>query len=137
MGGEVKVLRTALYCTTRQFTAMILSKRVSPHSRHSSVGTAFSPLNVGPRPLPSQRLSHSGIFMNILKGTAVTDVVVRDCPESIRPVTRPFLLLAYIPSDLSNISSMSWLVWKCARMTGSTQSSQCTKRSVFSWFQNH
>ncbi|KAK7524477.1 S-adenosyl-L-methionine-dependent methyltransferase [Phyllosticta citriasiana] len=47
--------------------------------------------------MPTNALSHPGVFKEMLEDVGFTDVVVRDYSENIKPVTRLFYVLAYIP----------------------------------------
>ena len=47
--------------------------------------------------MPTNALSHPGVFQQMLEDSGFTDVVVRDYSENIKPMTRLFFLLAYIP----------------------------------------
>ncbi|KAK8247867.1 S-adenosyl-L-methionine-dependent methyltransferase [Phyllosticta capitalensis] len=47
--------------------------------------------------MPTNALSHPGVFKEMLEGAGFADVVVRDFSENIRPMTRLFYMIAYIP----------------------------------------
>ncbi|KAK8179526.1 S-adenosyl-L-methionine-dependent methyltransferase [Phyllosticta citribraziliensis] len=47
--------------------------------------------------MPTNALSHPGVFEEMLKEVRFTDIVVRDYSENIRPMTRLFYILAYLP----------------------------------------
>jgi sterol 24-C-methyltransferase len=47
--------------------------------------------------MPTNALSHPGVFQQMLEDSGFTNVVVRDYSENIKPMTRLFFLLAYIP----------------------------------------
>ncbi|KAL1620290.1 hypothetical protein SLS56_009724 [Neofusicoccum ribis] len=47
--------------------------------------------------MPTNALSHPGVFKGMLEDAGFTDVVVRDYSENIKPMTRLFFLIAYIP----------------------------------------
>jgi sterol 24-C-methyltransferase len=47
--------------------------------------------------MPTNALSHPGVFQQMLEDSGFTEVVVRDYSENIKPMTRLFFLLAYIP----------------------------------------
>lgn len=47
--------------------------------------------------MPTNAVSHPGMFKGLLEDAGFTDVVVRDFSEKIKPMTRLFFLLAYIP----------------------------------------
>jgi sterol 24-C-methyltransferase len=47
--------------------------------------------------MPTNALSQPGVFQSMLEDAGFTDVVVRDYSENIKPMTRLFFLIAYIP----------------------------------------
>jgi cyclopropane fatty-acyl-phospholipid synthase-like methyltransferase len=47
--------------------------------------------------MPTNDLSHPGVFKEMLEEAGFTDVVVNDYSENIKPMTRLFYLVAYIP----------------------------------------
>ncbi|KAH7123374.1 S-adenosyl-L-methionine-dependent methyltransferase [Dactylonectria estremocensis] len=47
--------------------------------------------------MPTNALSHPGVFKEMLEEAGFTDVVVHDYSENIKPMTRLFYLVAYIP----------------------------------------
>ncbi|KAH8429470.1 SAM-dependent methyltransferase [Aspergillus melleus] len=47
--------------------------------------------------MPTNSLSHPGVFQRMLEDAGFTNVVVRDYSDNIKPMTRVFYLLAYIP----------------------------------------
>ncbi|KAK8169730.1 S-adenosyl-L-methionine-dependent methyltransferase [Phyllosticta citrichinensis] len=47
--------------------------------------------------MPTNALSHPGVFKEMLEEVGFTDIVVRDYSENIRPMTRLFYVLAYVP----------------------------------------
>ncbi|KAF9773335.1 hypothetical protein IL306_008868 [Fusarium sp. DS 682] len=47
--------------------------------------------------MPTNDLSNPGVFKDMLEEAGFTDVVVRDYSEKIKPMTRLFYLVAYIP----------------------------------------
>ncbi|KAF2818146.1 S-adenosyl-L-methionine-dependent methyltransferase, partial [Ophiobolus disseminans] len=47
--------------------------------------------------MPTNALSHPGVFQGMLEDAGFTHVVVRDYSENIKPMTRLFFLIAYIP----------------------------------------
>ena len=47
--------------------------------------------------MPTNALSHPGVFQDMLEDAGFTDVVVRDYSENIKPMTRLFFLIAYVP----------------------------------------
>ncbi|KAK7552072.1 S-adenosyl-L-methionine-dependent methyltransferase [Phyllosticta citricarpa] len=47
--------------------------------------------------MPTNALSHPGVFKEMLEEVGFTDVVVRDYSENIKPMTRLFYMLAYVP----------------------------------------
>jgi sterol 24-C-methyltransferase len=47
--------------------------------------------------MPTNALSQPGVFQDMLEEAGFTDVVVRDFSENIKPMTRLFFLIAYIP----------------------------------------
>ncbi|KAM6512980.1 hypothetical protein FSOLCH5_010675 [Fusarium solani] len=47
--------------------------------------------------MPTNDLSHPGVFKEMLEEAGFTDVVVHDYSERIKPMTRLFYLVAYIP----------------------------------------
>ncbi|KAJ4007278.1 hypothetical protein NW766_009958 [Fusarium irregulare] len=47
--------------------------------------------------MPTNDLSHPGVFRGMLEEAGFTDVVVHDYSENIKPMTRLFYLVAYIP----------------------------------------
>jgi SAM-dependent methyltransferase len=47
--------------------------------------------------MPTNDLSHPGVFKDMLEEAGFTDVVVNDYSENIKPMTRLFYLVAYIP----------------------------------------
>ncbi|KAH8884941.1 S-adenosyl-L-methionine-dependent methyltransferase [Thozetella sp. PMI_491] len=59
--------------------------------------------------MPTNALSHPGVFRSMLEDAGFTDVVVRDYSERIKPMTRFFFLLAYIPWLLVSLFRLEWL----------------------------
>lgn len=47
--------------------------------------------------MPTNAVSHPGVFKSMLEDTGFTDIVVRDYSENIRPMTRLFVVIAYVP----------------------------------------
>ncbi len=47
--------------------------------------------------MPTNAMSHPGVFKTMLEDSGFTDIVVRDYSENIKPMTRLFYLVAYIP----------------------------------------
>ncbi|CAI6339390.1 unnamed protein product [Periconia digitata] len=47
--------------------------------------------------MPTNAVSHPGVFQAMFEDAGFTDVVVRDFSENIRPMTRLFFVIAYIP----------------------------------------
>lgn len=47
--------------------------------------------------MPTNALSHPGVFEEMLHVAGFTDVVVRDYSENIKPMTRLFYVVAYVP----------------------------------------
>ncbi|KAK8199817.1 S-adenosyl-L-methionine-dependent methyltransferase [Phyllosticta capitalensis] len=47
--------------------------------------------------MPTNALSHPGVFEEMLEDAGFTNVVVRDYSENIKPMTRLFYLIAYVP----------------------------------------
>ncbi|PVH96784.1 S-adenosyl-L-methionine-dependent methyltransferase [Periconia macrospinosa] len=47
--------------------------------------------------MPTNALSHPGVFQGMLEDAGFTDVVVHDYSENVKPMTRLFFILAYIP----------------------------------------
>ncbi|KAF5602464.1 methyltransferase type 11 [Fusarium pseudocircinatum] len=47
--------------------------------------------------MPTNDLSHPGVFKDMLEEAGFTDVMVRDYSDKIKPMTRLFYLVAYIP----------------------------------------
>jgi sterol 24-C-methyltransferase len=47
--------------------------------------------------MPTNALSQPGVFHSMLGDAGFTDIVVRDYSENIKPMTRLFFLIAYIP----------------------------------------
>lgn len=47
--------------------------------------------------MPTNNRSHPGVFQRMLEDAGFVDVVVHDYSENIRPMTRLFFILAYIP----------------------------------------
>ncbi|GIK05231.1 hypothetical protein Aspvir_009335 [Aspergillus viridinutans] len=47
--------------------------------------------------MPTNSRSHPGVFQQMIEDAGFTNVVVRDYSDNIRPMTRLFYLLAYIP----------------------------------------
>ena len=47
--------------------------------------------------MPTNDLSHPGVFEDMLREAGFTDVVTNDYSENIKPMTRLFYLVAYIP----------------------------------------
>ena len=47
--------------------------------------------------MPTNAVSHPGVFKSMLEDAGFVDVVVRDYSENIKPMTRLFFLIAYIP----------------------------------------
>ncbi|KAB8071041.1 S-adenosyl-L-methionine-dependent methyltransferase [Aspergillus leporis] len=47
--------------------------------------------------MPTNSRSHPGVFKQMLEDAGFTDVIVRDYSENIRPMTRLFYLIAYVP----------------------------------------
>ncbi|KAH6998641.1 S-adenosyl-L-methionine-dependent methyltransferase [Ilyonectria sp. MPI-CAGE-AT-0026] len=47
--------------------------------------------------MPTNEVSHPGTFQTMLEEAGFTDVVVRDYSDNIKPMTRLFFLVAYIP----------------------------------------
>ncbi|KAF2821654.1 S-adenosyl-L-methionine-dependent methyltransferase [Ophiobolus disseminans] len=47
--------------------------------------------------MPTNALSHPGVFEGMLEDAGFTDVVISDYSENIKPMTRLFFLVAYIP----------------------------------------
>lgn len=47
--------------------------------------------------MPTNTLSHPGVFKRMLEDAGFTDVVVRDYSDNIRPMTRLFYVIACVP----------------------------------------
>ncbi|KAL4776585.1 S-adenosyl-L-methionine-dependent methyltransferase [Aspergillus nidulans var. acristatus] len=47
--------------------------------------------------MPTNSLSHPGVFQRMLEGAGFTNVTVQDYSDNIKPMTRLFYLIAYIP----------------------------------------
>ncbi|KAE8342335.1 S-adenosyl-L-methionine-dependent methyltransferase [Aspergillus arachidicola] len=47
--------------------------------------------------MPTNSRSHPGVFRQMLEDAGFTDIVVRDYSDNIRPMTRLFYLIEYIP----------------------------------------
>jgi ubiquinone/menaquinone biosynthesis C-methylase UbiE len=47
--------------------------------------------------MPTNSRSHPGVFRQMLEDAGFTDVIVRDYSENVKPITRLFYVLAYIP----------------------------------------
>ncbi|KAI2624882.1 S-adenosyl-L-methionine-dependent methyltransferase [Hypoxylon sp. NC1633] len=47
--------------------------------------------------MPTNAISHPGVFRHMLEDAGFEDIVVRDYSENIRPMTRLFFLLAIVP----------------------------------------
>ncbi|OTA87945.1 hypothetical protein M434DRAFT_399247 [Hypoxylon sp. CO27-5] len=47
--------------------------------------------------MPTNAISHPGVFKQMLENSGFEDIVVRDYSDNIRPMTRIFFLLAIIP----------------------------------------
>jgi sterol 24-C-methyltransferase len=47
--------------------------------------------------MPTNSRSHPGVFQQMLEDAGFTEVVVRDYSDNIRPMTRLFYMIAYIP----------------------------------------
>ncbi|CEI67907.1 hypothetical protein FVEN_g7814 [Fusarium venenatum] len=47
--------------------------------------------------IPTNDLSHPGVFKDILEDVGFTDVVSNDYSEKIKPLTRLFYLVVYVP----------------------------------------
>ncbi|KAL4930127.1 class I SAM-dependent methyltransferase [Aspergillus undulatus] len=47
--------------------------------------------------MPMNGLSQPGVFQRMLEGAGFTNVVVRDYSDNIKPMTRLFFLIAYVP----------------------------------------
>ena len=67
--------------------------------------------------MPTNAVSHPGVFKRMLEDNGFTDVVIRDYSENIKPMTRLFYLVGYIlcwPSSSlgsSGILSIPWQGW--------------------------
>ncbi|EAU32329.1 conserved hypothetical protein [Aspergillus terreus NIH2624] len=47
--------------------------------------------------MPTNTISHPGVYQRMLEDAGFTDVVVRDYSDNIKPMTRLFYLIAYVP----------------------------------------
>jgi 2-polyprenyl-3-methyl-5-hydroxy-6-metoxy-1,4-benzoquinol methylase len=47
--------------------------------------------------MPTNSRSHPGVFKQMLEDAGFTDVILRDYSDNIRPMTRLFYMIAYIP----------------------------------------
>ncbi|KAL1846521.1 hypothetical protein Plec18170_009100 [Paecilomyces lecythidis] len=47
--------------------------------------------------MPTNDRSHPGVFQKMLEDAGFTDIVIRDYSDNIRPMTRLFFIIAYIP----------------------------------------
>ncbi|KAH8651381.1 S-adenosyl-L-methionine-dependent methyltransferase [Xylariales sp. PMI_506] len=59
--------------------------------------------------MPTNELSNPGVFKTMLEDAGFTDVVVHDYSENIKPMTRLFYLIAYIPWLIVTFLHLQWL----------------------------